>query len=208
MNFDLSFFIRSRQSSSLVMFFGNYLRAGDEDTFVTLELYNGHLGVRIKFCSVERYVTTNGDGYNDGNQHLVRLQLEGNSILLSVDDTLQLNETVTVDSGCLFNSSFLIFGGTVPGTASVGRRKRETLNTAVTDFSSVVSYKGTIQDVQLNNLSLQFFENSTSSPLETLMSVNVDIVQNEVTDDTCGILTPCENNSTYACENIFFNDYK
>ena len=190
------------------MFFGEYI-GSLADTFVTLELENGHLGVRMKFCDFENYSLTNSDIYNNGEQHLVSVQMRGNSVKLTVDNVLQFEKPITPSSTCNFNSNYLMFGGEYP--SATRRKRRETITvTDVKDFSSVVSYKGTIQDVRLgNSLSVQFYDLSdpSSSLLQTVSAANQSgLTEGEISDPVCDHLSPCENNST--CQDVFFNDYR
>ncbi|XP_053380724.1 protein crumbs-like isoform X2 [Mercenaria mercenaria] len=200
--FDISFFLRSRKESSLIFFFG------DLQTFVTLELESGHLKVRLKFCSLEKIFLSNDDGYSDGQQHLVKFYRKSNIFMFYADENLVHAENVP--DNCNFNAQYLYFGGNIPQTVS-GRKKRQTIITDenVGDFSAVSPYKGTIQDVQLDQYSLQFYplaDPSLSDLLNISVAFSSGLTQNEVTDPVCDMITPCENNST--CTDVFFNDYR
>lgn len=208
-SFDLSFFIRTRQSRALVMFFGSYNEnSPSSSTFITLELESGHLGVGVKFCDFSSYLMTNGDNYNNGNQHLVRLKKDGTDFSFYVDNIPQ--EYISLPSvSCNFNSQDLKFGGW-QSTSSSGRKKREILTRDPANFTLLDSYKGTVQDVQMNDqytLQLYDLRDSNLTSLNIIQpSLKENLQQGEVTDALCDQLMPCQNNAT--CEDKFFNDYR
>lgn len=188
------------------MYFGNDLQSS-QVTFVSLEFESGHLGVRMKFCDFEKYTLTPSDTFADGNQYLVIVQKDVDSVKLYVDNVMQFDELVSTPT-CDFNSTYLIFGGSVPHSGTIRRRRSSV--TDVTDFSSVDSYKGTVQDVQLNDkFTLQFYELSDPS-LSTLSQINASqtegLTEGEQSDPVCNQTTPCENNG--SCFDVFFNDYR
>lgn len=178
-------------------------------SFVTLELESGHLKVRFRFCEIERIFTTVDDSYSDGDQHLVEYYRKGDIFKFFVDRDLVHSENVP--SNCNFNAQYLYFGGKTPQISS-GRKRRDTSilrNGTVDDFSSVIPYKGSIQDAQLQQFSLQFYplQEPSLSDLNPLpMSTSSGLTQDERSDPVCDLISPCENNST--CSDVFFNDYR
>ncbi|XP_052789096.1 protein crumbs-like isoform X2 [Mya arenaria] len=204
--FNMSFFVRTRQTRGLILFFGKY-NGNDADTFVTLEVDNGNLSVRIKVCSAEHYVQTIENRYADGEQHLVRLVRNSGQFNFSVDGIVQ--QSVGVDY-CDFQGENLLFGGKLPDTITTGRRRRQTTTSVmdINNFSQVVNYKGTIQDVQLGDMSLLFYNLSdpSLSPLtQLIMAEGGQLTKGEQTDPICMLTSPCQNNGT--CTDKFFNDY-
>lgn len=203
--FDLSFFLRTRQTSSKIMFYGSR----QSNTYLTLALLDGNIEMIMSFCNSPKTLVTNGDLYNDGEQHLVRFHRNGNLFTFFIDDVLEYHESL--EQNCNFQSSSLYFGGTVPPGSR--RRKRGTslvdTGSSIDDFMNKDSYKGTIQDVQLGAMSLQFYpleDPSLSDLTPVRLASSSGLTQNEVTDPVCNMTNPCENNST--CSDVFFNDYR
>jgi len=147
------------------MFFGRFNNNAD-DTFVALEINNGFLATRVKICSSEFYLETKENIYSNGDQHLVRLFRNEGQFQFYVDNILQMEVTVQT---CDFNGDNLLFGGKLPATIPTGRRRRQALtsNTDINDFSGVSNYKGTLQDIQLDNYFLLLF--NTSAVTESSM---------------------------------------
>lgn len=201
-SFDMSLFIRTRKSDGLVLFFGDL-----QSSFVSLELFQGHLGIRTKFCNFTRYWLTTRDTFADGAQHFIHLS-KNNEEFKFIQDSDQFNKAVP--GHCEFAASNLMFGGIIPTTT--GRRKREIVNVPekdVTDFTASAKFKGTIQDARLNDVSLQFYPlaNSSLSDLQILpVTSPFGLEENEKTSSMCDLITPCENNST--CQDVFFDDYR
>lgn len=162
---------------------------------MTLELESGHFKVRLNLCAgVENYFLTANDMYSDGEQHLVRYYRNGGNFMFYVDNNLEHYDD-TIPSDCNFDGDLIYFGGRTPPALS---------------FATVSPYKGTVQDIQLQGFSLQFYPLSDASlsdlPLINMTSVNSGLTQGEESDPVCNMTTPCENNST--CVDVFFNDYR
>ena len=204
-NFDLSFFIRTRKPNGLILFFGDL-----QSNFVSLELDQGHLGIRSKFCGIQFYKITESDSFANGEQYFVQLvrSRADNLFRFILQESSQFTETVPSD--CVFQANNLMFGGITP--VPTGRRRRETINVPgkdVTDFTGTTKFKGTIQDARLSGISLQFYSlaNQSFSDLPVLsVSAQIGLEEDEKTSQVCNITTPCENNST--CSDVFFDDYR
>ena len=202
-SFDLSFFIRTRKSDGLVLFFGDL-----QSSFVSLELDQGHLGIRSKFCNMEDYRMTVSDIFDNGDQYFVQLERTDGKLKFVVRETSQFVEAVPSD--CEFHANNLMFGGIIPSPP--GRRRREIINVPgkdVTNFTDASKFKGTIQDARLNRVSLEFFPLSdptlTDLPVLAVTSQS-GLKENEITSEVCALIDPCENNST--CSDVFFDDYR
>ena len=201
-SFDISFFIRTRKSDGLVLFFGDL-----QSNFVSLELDQGRLGIRTKFCGFGEYRLTNTDTFADGEQYFIHL-VRNNDEFKFVGDSSQFTESVP--SNCEFSANHLMFGGVTPPTS--GRRRRETVTVPgkdVIDFTDTTKFKGTIQDARLNGVSLEFYPlaDTTLSNLPTLtVTSQSGLEENEKSSQVCSLTTPCENNST--CHDVFFDDYR
>ena len=198
----MSFFLRTRKPDGLVVFFGDL-----QSSFVSLELHQGQLGIRTKFCDLGEYRLTSSDMFANGEQHFIHL-LRSNNEFKFTADTSQFTQTVPLN--CEFPASHLMFGGITP--VSSGRRRRETVTVPgkdVTDFSDTTKFKGTIQDARLNGVSLEFYPlaDTTLSDLPKLSVTSpVGLEENEKSSEMCTLLAPCENNST--CHDVFFDDYR
>ena len=198
----MSFFLRTRKPDGLVLFFGDL-----QSNFVSLELHQGHLGIRTKFCDPGVYRLTNSDMYANGEQHFIHIVRNNNEFKFDTDSS-QFTESVS--SNCEFPASHLMFGGVTP--VNPGRRRRETVTVPgkdVTDFTDTTKFKGTIQDARLNGVSLEFYPlaDTTLSDIPTLQVTSpIGLEENEKSSEMCAILTPCENNST--CHDVFFDDYR
>ncbi|KAH3796462.1 hypothetical protein DPMN_150030, partial [Dreissena polymorpha] len=201
--FNISFFVRTRETLGLILYFGSNYTGNDADTYVTLEINNGYLATRIRMCNSSHYIQSREKRYADGEQHLVLLLKNTNSFSLYINNALQ-NMVVTANP-CTFNGNNLFFGGKRPNQ-SKDRRRRQTANDQ--DLFNLPAFKGTIQDVQIGNYSLQFYplNDPTLSPLRAIsVTESVGLQQGEVSDNVCNMTSPCQNNAT--CDNVFFNDF-
>ncbi|KAL4219251.1 DNA repair protein Rad9 [Mactra antiquata] len=204
--FDLSFFFRTRQPTSKILFYGD-IRSG---TYLTMAMQDGKVEIIVNFCNSPKTLESS-NLYNDGNQHLVRFYYSnGNTFQIHIDGNSEYSEIIW--SPCSFQSSSVYFGGSVP--SALRRKRRDTFTSMVNsgstinDYTNKDHYKGTIQDVQLSSMSLQFYPLSDPT-LSDLTAVNItkqtNLTENETSDPVCAMISPCENNST--CSDVFFNDY-
>ena len=196
--------MRSRQPDGLMVFFGS------NTDFVSAELESGHITLRIHMCNLRRKVMTANGTYSDGEKHLIRLRRNQTNFMFYVGDILQYH-TPDLSNDCQFSVTSLHLGGKNPFANS--RKRREavivTEDTDIGNFDSETDFKGTLQDIQLNGNSLQIFQldDPSLNPLPTLdFNESSGLQEGEVTDPTCDMISPCENNST--CYDVFFNDYR
>lgn len=185
----------------LMMYIGDVNR-----TFITLELYQGYILSRVVLCDYQQAFFINETRFDDGNQHLTRVKLEGGTFTLNID-SYTVSESVSLSPSCQLTADHLYIGGKIPDTLLSGRKKRSsdfTINiNQISDLSNVGKYKGTIQDIELNSEKLLLYGEDGGS---TYVANNTSSLERgEVTDDICSFL-PCENNAT--CANVFFNDFQ
>ncbi|KAL5012769.1 hypothetical protein ScPMuIL_011320 [Solemya velum] len=203
---NLSMFIRTREDNGLILIFGDI-----SNSYLTLELVQGYIASRFKVCNTMKAVHSLRNGYDNGLQHFVKItaNITSNTLQLSIDDSQPIVVELNLDSSCLFSAEKLVFGGKISN--EIKRQKREVIDVIEADdaLTNTRFFKGTIQDVELNNFKLQFYpvtdaNNSNVPSYDSPVLFNV--TEGEKSDDVCSALLPCENNST--CENVFFNNYK
>ena len=207
---DLSLFLRTREEKGLAVFLGND-RPASNTTFMTIEIFNGFLASRLVLCSTKKYLVANNTEINDGNQHLVGVRLFNDRHQLLYDNRV-IKEDVISAGNCVFIGHVCYIGGKVPDSLRQGqRKKRSTTITieSITDLSGIDRYKGTLQDVQLNNNAMPFFpasQNTSQPATNIVLAEQTGIVEGEKSDDICNNSQPCMNNAT--CTNEFFNDFR
>ncbi|KAK3607491.1 hypothetical protein CHS0354_010303 [Potamilus streckersoni] len=200
---DLSFFLRSRTRNGLIVTLGSPVKS----TFISLELYNGHLRSRLSYCNYSKsYDAKDNTIYSDGSQHIVYFDLQPGVFNYTVDDVQITDNSLPLN--CNFSSEKLYFGGNV----TTSRKKRESVAmdpVSIGNFTGVPNYKGTIQDVQLNGYSLLFFpqNDSTITPLPVInVTAQSMVMPGELDEDVCIRDHPCENNAT--CHRVFYEDFR
>ncbi|XP_061164593.1 protein crumbs-like isoform X2 [Saccostrea echinata] len=203
-------FIRTRESSGLIMYLGN-----DNSTFLTLEIYQGKLASRLMLCESQtvQFIVDNDTLINDGQQHFVGVRfLKGQKFQLFRNGNPVQSQIVQSTGNCNFDAKYLIFGGEIPQyLKQSGRVRRETdvitvNGLQIPKLTQLDSYKGTIQDAEISNNKLVFFPGNTSVASNFSLTNITGVVQNEVTDDVCTYESPCMHNGT--CSNVFYNDFR
>ncbi|KAL3872299.1 hypothetical protein ACJMK2_040233 [Sinanodonta woodiana] len=198
---DFSFFIRSRARNGLIAMLGSPVKS----TFLSLELFNGHLQSRLLYCNYSQSYVNNIIVYSDGLQHMVHLDLRPGVFNYTVDN-VQITDT-HLPQNCNFSSESVYFGGNVINS----RKKRELVTmdpVSIVNFTGVPKFKGTIQDVQLNGYSLSFFPENDSlvTPMPIINATSQsNVIRGEQDDDVCSRDHPCENNAT--CLSVFYEDF-
>lgn len=217
-NIDLSLFMRTRQPNGLVVFFGFYGNPVSNQTFLTLEIHGGALVSRFVLCSFRTVLYSKNIVFNNGAQHFVRVRFHNGEYKMTVNHTEIDSTVINTAPSCPFNPDKLQFGGDNPDTSSsVGTgRARRSVDPAITaiindvnNFENATSFKGTLQDAQLNQNSLQFIPPEDPSIVNiNVISVedNSTLTKGEQSDDICKLDIPCLNNAT--CSNVFFNDFR
>ncbi|XP_021351155.1 protein crumbs-like isoform X4 [Mizuhopecten yessoensis] len=215
---DLSLFMRTREANGFVVFFGFYGNSAASRTFLTLETYGGALVSRFVMCNFQKVLFANNTLYNSGFKHFVSMKFYNGRYTISVNNT-DLDSVLITAQNCSFNADKLYFGGEIPEVSSnvitESSRVRRSLYPAVNEisndisnFNNVTSYKGTLQDAQLNKNSLQFIA-PTDPSIVKINPINVEdnstLTEGEQSDNICNLTRPCLHNS--SCTNVFFNDF-
>ena len=178
-------------------------------TYISGRLLHGKLVIQAKLS--ENANTFDYDPsllLNDGEQHYLFVRRKDGHVFVTLNERPAVQFDVTLR--LVFNANIMVVGY-IPSSSSGGsRRKRQADDSTVVEPPwEAPAFEGTIQDLQLNDQSLQFFalNDTTATDLPAVIEPaemsNVD--EGEVSDDICALNSPCENNAT--CQNVFFNDF-
>nr|XP_005024516.3 protein crumbs homolog 2 isoform X4 [Anas platyrhynchos] len=162
-DFNISFFIRSLKPNGLLLQISN-----GTDPCLTIYLKNGKL--KIEMLSTD--TVTFPENVVDGRRHLVALSVQGGIIGAHQSDTyVELGHL----GGTPLLAGYEVYIGGHPNPAS-------------TDAWGGY-FKGCLQDIQLNNHEIEFFQvENYSLPQEQ----NVNLVNGCISDNTCKS-EPCQN---------------
>ena len=167
-------------------------------------------------CNINRVLYDNSTTYNNGYQHFVEITFNSiGQFVMKVNHSKTAEIQINAVTNCQFQGTHLYFGGRIPSQSSTGRRKREAdpvvdaIMANIVDFTNITNYKGTVQDAQINDNSLQFYQpndaNIVTIPKITLGDSS-GLQQGEQSDDTCSrVPSPCLHDGN--CSNKFFNDF-
>ncbi|NWH18161.1 CRUM1 protein, partial [Grus americana] len=166
-NFNISFFIRSRKPSGLVLQISN-----ETDPCLTIYLKNGKLKIEV----VSADTVTFPENLVDGRRHLVALSFQGGIVGAYQSDTyLELGQLVV--RPLLAGYEVHIGGHPNPDSADMWGGY----------------FKGCLQDIQLNSHHIQFFQvENYSLPQELNRTQNGNLVNGCISDNTCKS-EPCQN---------------
>lgn len=173
-------------------------------TVVTLEMHDGHLGTRRNLCGTESYYSESSSLINEGWLNFIQLRMDATSLLLMVNGSVGVNETIQTTS-CPLQADAIHFGK-VPETLS-GRRRRQAAPTS-RPLSQLEPFNGVLQDIELQDRKLDFEVRQGAQETYTIiMSDQVNVTLGaESTISVCSTGTPCENGGT--CSDVFFNDFQ
>ncbi|XP_074871762.1 protein crumbs homolog 2 isoform X3 [Carettochelys insculpta] len=179
-NFNISFFIRTRKPSGLVLQISN----GTEPC-LTVYLKNGQLQI----ASLSTNTVTFSENLSDGRRYLVTLAFHGGVVFATHSDRdVVLGHLAVIP----LVAGFEVYVGGLPHQDHV---------------STWGGYfKGCLQDVQLNNYRMEFFPTeaeSYSQPQKVYMGQTTNLTQGCISDDTCKS-GPCHNGGTCT---ITWNDF-
>ncbi|XP_047908054.2 protein crumbs homolog 2 isoform X5 [Anser cygnoides] len=162
-DFNISFFIRSLKPNGLLLQISN-----ETDPCLTIYLKNGKL--KIEMLSTD--TVTFPENVIDGRRHLVALSFQGGVVGAHQSDTyVELGHLV----GTPLLAGYEVYIGGRPDPDSAD---------AWGGY-----FKGCLQDIQLNNHRIEFFQvENYSLPQEQ----NVNLVNGCISDDTCKS-EPCQN---------------
>lgn len=209
---DVSFFFRTRQSNALLFYLGGdpyaAISGGQLDglTYIGARLLEGNLVVQVKLGpEMQNFEYDSSLLLNDGEQHYLSVYRLNDQLTITVDNRPVASYELSVE--VVFNADLMVLGY-IPISSS-NRRKRQADVPTVEQPWEAPAFEGTIQDLQLNDESLQFFPLNDTTATELPPVVEPTDMSNveagEVSDDICLLMAPCENNAT--CVNVFFNDF-
>ncbi|NXY41066.1 CRUM1 protein, partial [Ceuthmochares aereus] len=166
-NFNISFFIRSRKPDGLLLQISN-----ETGPCLTLYLSGGKLSIE----AYSKDTVTLPENVVDGRRHLVALSFQGGIVNAHQLDTyLELGQLVATP----LLAGYEVYIGGHPSTA----------NAAMWGGS----FKGCLQDLQLNSHQIQFFPDENSSLLQELNGTHIgNLVNGCISDNTCKS-EPCQN---------------
>ena len=197
---DVSLFVRTRKPQGQIL----YLGEESGETLLTVRLVAGEVEVRVRVSNQEEAFRM-PVAIDDGQQHF--LQIIRNNTQLHVSVRQQMKTYTIISEKPLVPA--VLHVGSLP-TIQTGRGKRAVERQRVrraVNRDSVEHYKGTMQDLRLNNKLLQFYplnETGTSPPSYPPPALT-NVSKGEQNDDTCAA-QPCENNATCAVQ--FWNDFR
>ncbi|NWI93638.1 CRUM1 protein, partial [Pitta sordida] len=166
-DFNISFFVRTRKPHGLILQIRNETGPG-----LTIYLRSGKLRVEV---SPSDTVTLPGDVV-DGRRHLVALSFQGGTVgALHSDTHVELGQLMAQPLSA--GSEVYIGGHPNPGSAEPWGG----------------FFKGCLQDIQLNNQHIQFFQaENYSLPQELNGTQATNLVNGCISDNTCKS-EPCQN---------------
>ncbi|XP_052828928.1 protein crumbs isoform X1 [Octopus bimaculoides] len=193
-NLELSFYFITRYSDGQVAYFSDSDQTGSTSgSFFSLRLQDGNIVTELKRCKDFIYKTPTK--YDDGRKHFLEVKVFLENITLVVDS---FNITKNLDDRCVLNTSILTVGKK-PDSPSTRKRR---------SIQPVENFRGILQDMALNNMSVIFNDNSSNIVRlsNTLLPTATKNVQSgAVKNDPCQLVKPCGNNST--CQYFEFEDY-
>ena len=210
MALNVSLFLQTRQeANSAVMFLLFDTRSSNRLPYITLELHAGRLAVRIYFCGRVSFYLGQHEPVNLGYQSLFSLRLDNRFIVMKLNHTTVVNESLTNFLACHSLMSSVYFGGEPPFIiAESGRRKRQILPPPPPPLSELSPFNGVLQDIEIQGVKLDFEEGVSSSQELSLVMIHLEDVQigAHSTTSACNVGSPCQNGGT--CHEKFFNDFR
>ncbi|CAI4224934.1 unnamed protein product [Auanema sp. JU1783] len=187
---NIQFLLKTNKPSGSILYLGE-AEADEVGTFTSVELVNGTISVRTRAGGKAVNVLTGRRSVIDSNEHLVRIERTQRHVKLFVDGIFESEGDIT----SRFDHPMFV------EKLVIGSPDNETVKA----FTSTAYYKGSLQDIRVNDI---------SAILENEPAVNMDgigrIVQMEnvqeglVSDDICTAIQPCDHGTCYNT----FNDYE
>ena len=216
---DLSLFLQTRQAGGLVVYLGS------PQTLLTLELLAGRLATRLTLCGGEAYFRDD-DGARGGASALdngwlnfLRVKAEGASLVLEVNGSVRVNETLTTAmASCPLQPGTVHFGKAPDpprgGGGGGGRRRRRDTDPSPSPSPSppalgqLEPFNGVLMDVELQGHKLDFAVRPGAQETDVLLVSEGSglTLGAQSTLVVCNTSAPCHNGGT--CRDVFFNDFQ
>ncbi|KAM3727370.1 Uncharacterized protein ACO02O_04038 [Dirofilaria immitis] len=188
---NIDFLIRTNKPNGTLLYLGEK-NSDDIGTFIALQIFDGFLNVRTRLGGKKVFEGSISDKIDDNKVHLIRLIRDRNNFTVMIDDIGRMKFDVENRFDHPLLADALVLGSSE--------------NLSIDAFSSNDYFKGTLQDLHINNYIV---------PITTLPDdINIEqfgvqmndenILKGTVSDDICNLLNPCVNGE---CVNTF-NDYE
>lgn len=205
--FDISMFIKTRQSTGQVFYLGSDPRRSNDgsQSFVSAKLNGGELLVKIQFNGSPEEQPVGGNRLDNGYTHLLQVIRNLTLVQVKINGTEYFRKTLS-STGQL-DAEVLYLGGPPPSLDGVADQ-----NLTTKEDEDKQYFKGIIQDVQVSNgtyaMSVELYplketDLTLPPPLGIVHFDPTSILKGEVTDDLCRI-QPCEHGA--ICKNTW-NDF-
>ncbi|VDK78277.1 unnamed protein product [Litomosoides sigmodontis] len=180
LNTNIDLLVRTNKPNGTLLYLGE---KDDDDvgTFVSLEILNGSLNTRTRLGGKKVFLRSISDKIDDNKVHRVMID--------------NMAETK-------FNVENRFYHPLLADTLILGSNE----NLSVKAFSSNDYFKGTLQDLRINNHLVPLTTLPTDIEIQQfgIPIKEHNILRGTVSDDICGILKPCVNGK---CSNTF-NDFE
>ncbi|KAL3990494.1 EGF-like domain family protein [Acanthocheilonema viteae] len=188
---NIDFLIRTNKPNGTLLYLGEKDN-DDIGTFIVLEIFNGFLNIRTRLGGKKIFVRSISDKIDDNKVHLINLIRDRNNFTITIDDIAETKFDVENRFDHPLLADTLILGS------------NEYL--PVDAFSTNDYFKGTLQDLRINNHLVPLKTLSTDIEIQQFGNpIKADnILQGTVSDDICALLKPCVNGQ---CSNTF-NDFE
>lgn len=196
--FDISMFIRTRQSTGQVFYMGSAPERSNESgqqSFVSAKLFNGEMQVRIQLNGTPEEQPVGGNRLDNGFTHLIQVVRNSTLVQVKINGTEYFRKTLS--SIGLLDADVLYLGGPPPSSGDPPPPS--------------AYFKGIIQDVQVSNgsypMTVELFpltelDVRQPTPLGEVRFDENSVLPGEVTDDLCRS-SPCHHGQ---CRNTW-NDF-
>ncbi|CAJ0583605.1 unnamed protein product, partial [Mesorhabditis spiculigera] len=187
---DVQFLLKTNKLNGAMVFMGDSLQ-DDVGTFLSAGLEEGHVVVRSRAGGKNVMRLQAGKFVADNEPHVVRVERTNRHVVLYVDDELQAESDIPVR----FDHPLFV------EKAVIGSIKE----TNPDAFESAESFKGFMQDLQVNGHSI-VLKGSPNFEVKTIGSTIIadNVLTGLVSDDVCQQTKPCAYGK---CKNTF-NDFK
>jgi protein crumbs len=186
---EFSFLVRTNKQNGQIFYIGGQNLDDDTNTFISCDVQNGTLSLKSRLGGKTVQQIRGRRKIDDNLPHLVEIRRKDNNFTMNLDNVKEGNLVITRPF-----AHPLIVDRIVLGDAQSNQTENSTL------------FKGTLQDVRVNDLNLPLGESSPSflKPNQTIGNqlIRQNLLMGTVSDDLCAE-KPCLRGT---CENTF-NDY-